>query len=63
MADAREASPASRAGDRLHRRPDAPYTRVPGDKSGFALRTVGFRRRAEVEIHHADLDLGYTPDD
>jgi maleylpyruvate isomerase len=43
--------------------PDAPYTRVPGGESGFALRTVGFRRRAEVEIHHADLDLGYTPDD
>ncbi len=43
--------------------PDAPYTRVPGDASGFALRTVGPRRRAEVEIHHADLDLGYSPDD
>jgi maleylpyruvate isomerase len=43
--------------------PEAPYTRVPGDEAGYALRTVGFRRRAEVEIHHADLDLGYTPDD
>ena len=43
--------------------PETPYTRVPGDEAGFGLHTVGFRRRAEVEIHHADLDLGYSPDD
>jgi maleylpyruvate isomerase len=41
--------------------PDAPYTRVPGDPTTFPLRTLGPRRRAEVEIHHADLDLGYLP--
>jgi maleylpyruvate isomerase len=41
--------------------PDTPYTRVPGDPAVFALRTLGPRRRAEVEIHHADLDLDYVP--
>jgi maleylpyruvate isomerase len=41
--------------------PGAPYSRVPGDPATFPLRTVGPRRRAEVEIHHADLDLDYVP--
>ena len=41
--------------------PDAPYARVHGGEATFPLHTVGPRRRAEVEIHHADLDLGYEP--
>ncbi len=41
--------------------PGAPYTRVPGGDESFALHTIGPRRRAEVEIHHADLDVGYDP--
>jgi maleylpyruvate isomerase len=41
--------------------PDAPYSRLPGDAATFPLRTLGPRRRAEVEIHHADLDVGYLP--
>lgn len=43
--------------------PATPYTRVPGDTVRYALSTVVGRRRAEVEIHHADLDLGYRPTD
>lgn len=39
---------------------DTPYTRVPGDDRTFPLHTVGPRRRAEVEIHHADLDVDYA---
>ncbi len=39
---------------------DTPYTRVPGDDRTFPLRTVGPRRRAEVEIHHADLGVDYA---
>lgn len=41
--------------------PDAPYRRVPGEEATFPLWTLGPRRRAEVEIHHADLDVGYEP--
>ena len=41
--------------------PEAPYTRVPGAGGALPVRTLGPRRRAEVEIHHADLDLGYEP--
>ncbi|HET9827423.1 MAG TPA: hypothetical protein VFQ11_02850 [Nocardioidaceae bacterium] len=33
----------------------------PDGQETFPLHTVGFRRRVEVEIHHADLDLGYLP--
>lgn len=40
---------------------DATYTRVPGGDATFPLHTVGPRRRAEVEIHHADLDVDYAP--
>ena len=43
--------------------PSTPYTRVPGGDDTWPLESVGRRRRAEVEIHHADLDLGYGPDD
>lgn len=39
---------------------DTPYTRVPGDDRTFPLHTVGPRRRAEVEIHHADLGVDYA---
>jgi maleylpyruvate isomerase len=41
--------------------PETPYSRLPDAEETFPLRTVGFRRRAEVEIHHADLGLGYLP--
>ena len=43
--------------------PDATYTRTrrADDTESFPVTTVGPRRRAEVEIHHADLDLGYEP--
>jgi maleylpyruvate isomerase len=43
--------------------PSATYTRTPGDTAAFPVTTVGFRRRAEVEIHLADLDLGQAPRD
>jgi maleylpyruvate isomerase len=43
--------------------PATPYTRVPGGDDAWLLESVGRRRRAEVEIHHADLDLGYGPAD
>jgi maleylpyruvate isomerase len=41
--------------------PATPYTRVPGGEDGWRLDSVGRRRMAEVEIHHADLDTGYRP--
>jgi maleylpyruvate isomerase len=41
--------------------PDAPYSRLTGGEVTFPLWTLPPRRRAEVEIHHADLDLGYLP--
>ncbi len=41
--------------------PDTPYARLPDARETFPLRTVGFRRRVEVEVHHADLDVGYQP--
>jgi maleylpyruvate isomerase len=37
-----------------------PYSRVPGGEE-FPLHTLGRRRRIEVEVHHCDLDCGYTP--
>jgi maleylpyruvate isomerase len=43
--------------------PGATYTRVPGGTPAFPVAAVGARRRAEVEIHHADLDIGYAPAD
>ena len=43
--------------------PDATYTQVPGGAETFPVGTVGPRRRAELEIHHADLDVGYAPAD
>jgi len=41
--------------------PGTPYTRVPGGDQSWPLHTVGPRRRAEVEIHHSDLGVGYEP--
>jgi maleylpyruvate isomerase len=41
---------------------DAPVSRVPGQPAFPARDLVGMRR-TEVEVHHADLDLGYTPAD
>lgn len=41
--------------------PDTPYTRVPGGDRTWPLHSVGPRRRAEVEIHHSDLGVGYEP--
>ena len=43
--------------------PATPYSRIPGEEATFPLVTIGPRRRAEVEIHHVDLDVGYSPDD
>ncbi|MDP3889972.1 maleylpyruvate isomerase family mycothiol-dependent enzyme [Nocardioides sp.] len=36
--------------------------RTPGRRA-FPAHTVVERRHREVEIHHADLDAGYSPDD
>lgn len=36
--------------------------RTPGGTS-FPAREIGRMRRREVEIHHADLDAGYGPED
>ena len=41
--------------------PATPYTRAPGGEQSCAAGHLGPRRRAEVEIHHADLDTGYLP--
>jgi maleylpyruvate isomerase len=41
--------------------PTTPYARTDGAEPTFALDTLGPRRRCEVEVHHADLDLGYEP--
>ena len=39
---------------------DVMFTRRPGGDP-LPVRHVGFMRRTEVEVHHADLLLGYTP--
>ena len=45
---------------------DNGYSRVPGGET-FPSRRIGKLRRIEVEVHHADLGVGYTaadwPDD
>ena len=41
--------------------PGTPYARTPEADASFRLDTLGPRRRAEVEVHHSDLDLGYAP--
>ncbi|NUR05600.1 MAG: maleylpyruvate isomerase family mycothiol-dependent enzyme [Nocardioidaceae bacterium] len=37
--------------------PESPYARLDGERPSFPLATLGSRRRAEVVIHHTDLDL------
>jgi maleylpyruvate isomerase len=37
-------------------------TRLPGGETQ-PVRRVGLMRRTEVEVHHADLDIGYTAAD
>jgi maleylpyruvate isomerase len=65
-AELREDSAASwgrlvEAANELHAsRLDAPVSRLPGDATFPARDLFGFRR-TEVEVHHADLDLGYSP--
>lgn len=41
---------------------DAPASRLPGDPT-WPVRRVGSMRWTEVEVHHADLGLGYTAED
>jgi maleylpyruvate isomerase len=41
---------------------DNPMTRVPGGPTQ-PVRRVGMMRRTEVEVHHADLGIGYTAAD
>jgi maleylpyruvate isomerase len=41
--------------------PDACFARVDGAPETTPLTDLVFRRRAEVEIHHSDLDVGYAP--
>jgi maleylpyruvate isomerase len=41
---------------------DGRFERTPGGPD-FALANVALMRVREVEIHHADLDAGYTADD
>lgn len=38
------------------------YSRVPGSET-YPVRRIGRMRRTEVEVHHADLDAGYTAAD
>ena len=42
---------------------DGTYTRLADGVGPRPLRQIGEVRRIEVEIHHADLLLGYTPRD
>ncbi len=41
---------------------DNPMSRLPGGPTQ-PVRRVGMMRRTEVEVHHADLDIGYTAAD
>jgi maleylpyruvate isomerase len=51
------------AANELHvSRYDVPVSRLPGDP-GFPARGLFGMRRTEVEVHHADLDVGYSPAD
>lgn len=38
------------------------FPRVPGGPE-FARADIGDMRHREIEVHHADLDAGYSPDD
>ena len=51
------------AANTLHsRNVEAPGCSRPGS-APFPVRRVGMMRRTEVEVHHADLGLHYTPSD
>ena len=51
------------AANELHSsRLDAPGLRTPGTEP-WPVRRVGMMRRTEVEVHHADLGIGYTAED
>lgn len=41
---------------------EAPGCRLPGSEP-WPVRRVGLMRRTEVEVHHADLGIGYTAAD
>src|SRR6478609_6327895 len=61
----RDAERSSRRLEQAWRRYDGPadatYARLHDGAETFPIGTVGPRRRAEVEIHHADLGTGYLP--
>jgi maleylpyruvate isomerase len=42
---------------------DTTICRVPGGEPFLPVREMPERRRTEVEVHHADLGIGYTPAD
>lgn len=42
---------------------DGRFQRTPDADSDIALRSLPLMRLREVEIHHADLDAGYTAED
>jgi maleylpyruvate isomerase len=64
VADAEESSRRLEEAWRAYDGPaDAAYSRLPDQAETWPVDTVGPRRRAEVEIHHADLALGYRPAD
>jgi len=42
---------------------DLTISRVPGGEPFLPVREMPERRRTEVEVHHADLGIGYTPAD
>ena len=44
-----------------HHLASATYSRLAGDPAVFEARIVMGLRRTEVEVHHADLLLAYTP--
>ena len=41
---------------------DNEFSRTPGSET-FPVRRIGKSRRTEVEVHHADLGVGYTAED
>lgn len=49
------------AANELHTsRLEAPGKRLDGDEDTWPVRRVATMRRTEVEVHHADLGIGYT---
>jgi len=42
---------------------DVPVSRVPGGPTFLHVRDLPYKRRTEVEVHHADLGVGYTAAD